>query len=114
MFFDPPYSVPDRSSGIYHCDSRQIAEEVMAWCLERGKKESYRIVIAGYEEYEPLLEHGWWMETWSTHGGYANLAGKNLSQGKLNRHRERLYFSPHCLRELTTLTLPSFEWAVTK
>jgi DNA adenine methylase len=113
IFLDPPYSTPNRKV-VYHYDNQSIAAEVLAWCLEHGAKENYRIVVAGYEEYEPLLKHGWWAERWTRNGGYANMAKDELSRAKLDRHRERLYFSPHCLRGPTTLTLPTFEWAVIK
>jgi hypothetical protein len=96
IFLDPPYSAPNRTV-VYHCDNQSLAAEVLAWCLGHGAKENYRIVVAGYEEYEPLLEHGWWVERWTRQGGYANTARAELTRGKLDRHRECLYFSPHCL-----------------
>jgi len=52
--------------------------------------------LAGYEgEHESLAALGWRVQAWSARGGYASLAG-NDSPGA-NRHRERLWFSPHCL-----------------
>jgi hypothetical protein len=98
IFFDPPYGVEDRDTGVYHCDSTTIAADVMAWAKERGELKSYRIVIAGYEEYAKLLECGWEKINWKAAGGYSNTA-KGDSQGKGNCNRETLYFSPHCLRE---------------
>ena len=96
MFFDPPYGVEDRDTCLYgQYDSTEIAREVMAWCKERGKRSNYRIVLAGYEEYEPLLDDGWTFEAWKARGGYANTAPYE-SRGKKNKHRERLYFSPLC------------------
>jgi len=65
--------------------------------LERGKRKNYRIVLAGYEEYEELLKHGWTKESWKTRGGYGNTARKESTRGKENRKREVLYFSPHCM-----------------
>lgn len=91
IFFDPPYGVMDRDINIYHCDSTSIADQVREWCLERGSKPTYRIVLAGYEEHESLLEQGWTMMQWKAKGGYSNISHNNK-----NRHRERLYFSPHC------------------
>ena len=96
MFFDPPYGVTaNRDSRIYHVDSLAVADDVRAWCLDRGSSRDYRIVLAGYvEEHESLTELGWTVKRWSASGGYANL-GQN--KGKNNRHREALFFSPHCL-----------------
>lgn len=96
MFFDPPYGVEDRDTSLYHHDSTDIAKEVLEWVKERGKKSDYRIVIAGYEEHQELVDDfGWTKHLWKTSGGYSNLGD---AQGKKNRHREVLYFSPHCIK----------------
>ena len=56
----------------------------------------YRIVLAGYfDEHSCLLSEGWTMHRWSAHGGFAN-RGNGKSQGEINRHKEALFFSPHC------------------
>lgn len=89
MFFDPPYGVEDRDTSIYHHDSTSVAGDVLAWVRERGAKESYRIVTAGYEEYQSLLAEGWTAHNWEAGGGYS-------TPDNNNRHRETLYFSPHC------------------
>lgn len=94
IFFDPPYAVDDRR-GCYAHDSRDVAHHVREWAIERGELPDYRIVIAGYDEHTDLLEHGWTYNQYSTNGGYSNHGG--ASQGKINRHRECLYFSPHCI-----------------
>ncbi len=106
IFFDPPYGVENRDKDIYHHESLTVAQDVAQWCLERGSKPTYRIVLAGYvEEHEWLLEHGWRMKRWKANGGYGNL-GSQDSQGKTNRHREALFFSPHCLnKDNTQMTL---------
>lgn len=96
MFFDPPYGVADRCTSIYHHDSTDIAADVMAWVRERGYRPTYRIVLAGYEEYVPLLADGWTCQSWKTQGGYGNLGN---GRGKSNALREKLYFSPHCIKE---------------
>ncbi len=105
IFFDPPYSDEKRDQEIYQHESQTVSHDVRAWAIERGKIESYRIVIAGYEgEHEELAEHGWTKETWSAQGGYANLGGAD-TPGKENRHREILWYSPHCQREKTLMPL---------
>ncbi len=97
IFFDPPYAVTDRGD-VYDTDSYDVAHKVREWSVERGQKPNYRIVIAGYEEHEKeLLATGWRIERWSAQGGYGNIA-KGESRGKDNRHREMLYFSPHCVK----------------
>lgn len=100
MFFDPPYAVNDRNNGIYHKESLSVAHDVRSWCIERGDRENYRIVIAGYDEHEELADHGWSSQDWKAGGGYANTARNNGdSRGKQNRKREMLWFSPHCITE---------------
>ena len=95
MFFDPPYGITDRDVNIYHHDTTDVAAEVMAWCLARGSNPRYRIVLAGYEEHMPLIDRGWEAQNWKANGGYGHLAKAHTNE---NRHRECLYFSPHCLR----------------
>ena len=100
IFFDPPYGeAATRDPGIYHVDSLTVADDVRAWALERGTRPTYRIVLAGYyEEHVSLLDAGWTVETWSAKGGYANTARSDEeTRGQTNRHREALFFSPHCL-----------------
>lgn len=60
MFFDPPYSdKAERDARIYAVDSLQVAYEVRQWCVERGRRENYRIVLAGYyDEHAELLDQG--------------------------------------------------------
>jgi len=99
VFFDPPYSdLAQRAPGLYSTDSLQVAHDVRAWCIDRGASERYRIVLAGYyEEHAELLDRGWRVHRWSATGGYARLAKDQDSPGRANRHREALFFSPHCL-----------------
>ena len=99
MFFDPPYGDTDRDTAIYHHDSTDISAEVEKWVLERGAKQSYRIVVAGYDsEYKSLVANGWTTQAWSAQGGYA-IIGAGKSRGSVNRHREVLFFSPHCHKD---------------
>lgn len=93
MFFDPPYGVKDRDTNVYHHDSTDVAKDVVAWVKDRGSKKTYRIVLAGYEEYEELLSMGWTKQKWSANGGYSN-SSKGTNE---NKHRETLYFSPYCI-----------------
>jgi len=99
MFFDPPYSDPNRYSDIYHEDSMTVATEVAKWAYQRAGRDSCRIVLAGYYgEHEWLLDHGWRVHRWSARGGYGNLKRSEDGEavGKYNRHREALFMSPNC------------------
>lgn len=35
--------------------------------------------------------------SWKAHGGFANCS-RNATRGKANRDRERIWFSPHCVK----------------
>lgn len=100
FFLDPPYAIEDRDSQLYHQDSMDMAHSVREWCKRKGAKKNVRIVLAGYDEHEELLEHGWTKEVWRTSGGYGNTARKKESEksGIKNKTREVLYLSPHCNR----------------
>lgn len=101
IFFDPPYGhAATRGSNLYAVDSLDVADAVRGWCLQRGSRSNYRIVLAGYyEEHASLLEHGWRCERWSAGGGYGKIARNGAeSRGQKNRHREALFFSPHCCK----------------
>jgi len=96
IFFDPPYGdKAGRCKRLYRHESGTVADEVRAWCLARGARPSYRIVLAGYfEEHEGLMEHGWRVARWSAYGGLGNLGA---GRGRSNRHKETLFLSPHCI-----------------
>jgi site-specific DNA-adenine methylase len=97
MAFDPPYGiVAGRDKSIYHEESLTVANEVQEWCRERGDRKTYRIILCGYlEEHQSLLNDGWTVHKWSAHGGFAN-RGNGKTQGEINRHKEAIFFSPHC------------------
>ncbi len=99
IFFDPPYSAEaGRDPLIYQEESATVAHDVREWCRPRASRKTYRIVLAGYyEEHECLLDEGWTVHRWTAHGGFANRAkDKGKCRGEENRHKEALFFSPHC------------------
>jgi hypothetical protein len=96
VFLDPPYGVEaNRSSKLYNADSLTIADDVRKWCLGVGNDKKMRIALCGYEsEHEELDGAGWSVWEWKAQGGYGSQGNGN---GKTNCHRERVWFSPHCL-----------------
>ena len=96
IFFDPPYGEKaKRSKDLYSTDDMNVADKVREWCIERGKRKTHRIILAGYcEEHESLIKEGWRVEKWTAHGGYANMGN---GQGRENREKEALFFSPYFL-----------------
>lgn len=51
-----------------------------------------RIALCGYDDMS--IPEGWISLNWKTNGGYAKTGN---GQGKINRHRETIIFSPGCL-----------------
>jgi site-specific DNA-adenine methylase len=94
VFLDPPYAnTAGRTDNCYSVDSLQVAHDVREWAIEQGKNPLMRIVLAGYEG-EHQMPSDWRVYKWKAQGGMSNFGN---GQGKINRHRERLWFSPACL-----------------
>lgn len=105
VFLDPPYGIEDRDE-VYNHDSvgqsqdtlfdvgDSTAAQVRAWAIEHGVDKRLRIAICGYAGEHDILERfGWECVAWIAQGGYAARNPKNT-----NKHRERIWFSPHCLK----------------
>ena len=96
VFLDPPYASTDRDSVYGEYEDFDVAHDVRAWCLANGADARLRIVLAGYAgEHDDLVAAGWQCLAWKAKGGYGNQS----ADGNANRHRERLWLSPHCRHE---------------
>jgi hypothetical protein len=95
VFLDPPYAVADREN-VYVEDSRDLAHDVCKWAIEHGDDPLMRIAVCGYDG-EHVFPDSWECVAWKAHGGYSGQAEAADSQGKQNKNRERIWFSPHCL-----------------
>lgn len=95
VFLDPPYSADaGRDNNIYRKESATVAHGAREWALSVGDGPRYRIALCGYEG-EYAMPATWECVAWKAHGGYSKL-GDNA--GRENAGRERIWFSPHCLR----------------
>lgn len=95
VFLDPPYGGDvGRDPSIYAADDLQVSARARAWALKNGGHSKLRIALCGYEG-EHDMPKDWECYAWKTHGGYAVRAD---SAGRKNRERERIWFSPNCLR----------------
>ena len=96
VFLDPPYLGDVRTSDLYSVDDHTIAHAVREWALSKGDDPRFRIVLAGYEdEHEALIPPTWRRIAYSANAAYNSHAGGG--KNKDNRHKERLWLSPHCL-----------------
>lgn len=96
ILLDPPYNDrAKRTSQIYAEDSLSISNDVREWAITNGDNPKLRIALFGYEdEHSQAMPGDWEMLAWKANGGYSN---RNVN-GNDNPHKERIWFSPHCLK----------------
>jgi hypothetical protein len=71
-----------------------VSAAVRAWALENGDHPGLRIALCGYEG-EHAMPDAWACVPWKAKGGYGS---QGDARGRENAARERVWFSPHCLR----------------
>ncbi len=91
IFLDPPYDQSMRSDNLYRIES-SVSKAVGEWAITNGENKLLRIALCGYE-YE--MPDSWEVYKWKAAGGYG---GQGQGQGRENRNKERIWFSPHCLK----------------
>lgn len=110
VLLDPPYAVDaGRDPQLYSHDDvgavssrsqpalfdafeKSMSERVREWAIDHGENPKMRIALCGLEgEHE--MPPGWTRVAWKAQGGYAAAAGHHD-----NAKRERIWFSPHCLK----------------
>jgi DNA adenine methylase len=90
IYLDPPYPGYEH---LYQEGSLSVQKEVLEFCLEWGPHPRVRIALSGYEgDYELP---GWEVIAWKAHGGYGNQSKEHDNE---NAHRERVWFSPACVK----------------
>jgi len=90
VFLDPPY---DAGNSDYSVGTR-CSSDVRAWAIANGSNPKMRIALCGYEG-EHDMPHEWECLPWKVKGGYGNQRKYGSNN---NSHKERIWFSPHCLR----------------
>jgi DNA adenine methylase len=95
VFLDPPYGITAaRSAKLYAKDSLTVSREVRMWAIEHGDDPRMRLALCGYEG-EHKMPKSWDVWAWKARGGYAS---QSAMHDNPNARRERIWFSPHCLR----------------
>lgn len=92
VFLDPPYS-SDEHDVEYGAHS-DVAADVRQWAIENGDNPQLRIALCGYEG-EHSMPTEWECVAWKARGGYGS---QSDGRGRENAARERIWFSPHCLK----------------
>ena len=91
VFLDPPYAEGSQQYAAGGTGTN-LSAEVRAWAIDAGKRSDMRIVLAGLEG-EHDMPSSWHCVPWKARGGN----GSQRTEGEnVNRHRERLWMSPHC------------------
>lgn len=90
VFLDPPYAHDMRER--CYSEDHDISADVCAWAIENGSNHNFRIALCGYDG-EHQMPESWECVAWKAHGGYSR-----SERGIANRERERVWFSPHCLK----------------
>lgn len=93
VFLDPPYAQNERERGIYAVET-DVSAEVREWAIANGDNPLLRICLAGYDG-EHQMPATWEVVAWKASGGYGSQV---KGRGRANAQRERLWFSPHCLK----------------
>jgi site-specific DNA-adenine methylase len=95
VFLDPPYAAEaDRQESLYSTDDLSVAHDVRDWAVENGNNPDLRIALCGYEG-EHDMPNNWECVSWKAPGGYGS---QGEGRGRDNSARERIWFSPHCLK----------------
>lgn len=94
VFLDPPYDQELRAD-LYRVEM-PTASAVREWAIENGKNPEMRIALCGYEG-EHKMPDDWEVYEWKSAGGFGS-QGDEESRGKANRDKERIWFSPACLK----------------
>jgi len=96
LFLDPPYTLGkmDYAAGGVGTD---LPMQVQAWCAANGHEPLLRIALCGHMgEHDGLLAHGWSIGRWKARKGYAV-----SDEAVANSAGETIWFSPHCVPEVT-------------
>ncbi len=92
VLLDPPYA--EGADDLYGNHDKSISAKVRQWAIENGNNPLLRIAFCGYDGEHEAFPDGWECVAWKAAGGYGS--------GNGNPHRERIWFSPACLKVDTT------------
>ena len=92
VLLDPPYAEGAQQYAAGGTGTT-LSADVRAWAIKAGERRHMRVVLCGLEgEHE--MPPSWRCVPWKASGGYGS---QRQSGENDNRHRERLWLSPHCI-----------------
>jgi DNA adenine methylase len=93
VFLDPPYAASTgRDMSCYNHET-EVSAAVGEWARAHGDNPRLRIALAGYDG-EHVMPDTWTKIEWTAGASYKSSNGDLTG----NRHLERIWFSPHCIR----------------
>lgn len=93
VLLDPPYHAPGKERSVcYNHDETDVWGRALTWALENGNNPKLRIALCGYQG-DHDIPSSWDCVEWKSGGGYGRSA-----RGRTNARRERIWFSPHCIK----------------
>lgn len=98
ILLDPPY-FDGLSDGLYAHSDGNVSADVRKWAIENGENPDYLIALCGYEG-EHKMPDTWETVAWKATGGYGLQRKDGSNQ---NQERERIWFSPACLKVTDSL-----------
>jgi len=105
IFLDPPYAdTAERTDSLYSTDDDKVAHAVREWAISNGSNPLMRICLAGYEG-EHCMPSDWDVVEWKARGGFGSQDEDEDGIGRVNSKKERLWFSPACIRPHRDVTL---------
>jgi site-specific DNA-adenine methylase len=93
VFLDPPYTDGNMDYSVGGVGG-DVSAAVREWAIANGDNPKLRIALCGYDG-EHAMPESWECVAWKANGGYGSRAA---GQALENSKRERIWFSPHCLR----------------
>ena len=96
VLLDPPYGEGELDYAVGGNRCTGIASAVREWAISNGANPLMRIALCGYEG-QHVMPDDWAVHEWKTAGGYS-VTADDETQAQLNRSRERVWFSSHCLK----------------
>jgi hypothetical protein len=93
VLLDPPYDSEEHSI-TYAAETAGVSARVREWAIANGDNPLYRIALCGYEGEHPMPA-SWECVAWKAAGG---AGAQGDGDGRKNSQRERIWFSPHCLK----------------
>lgn len=106
IFLDPPYLAGGWDPGAYQ-EGKCVFSDVREWAIKHGEDPDLRISLCGYDNVK--MPPNWETFSWTTGGGLGKLDKTGKGRGKVNRGRETIWFSPHCLNPEEDTETPFWE-----